>query len=205
MKRTLYVSSAAAAVLLVGGPVAAAGAAAADAGRALPAVSTAARASVDAEGAAAAALKHYPGVIESLDKDGSTWHVNIIGKNGTYAEVEVGSDGKATTRGTERNDDDRNENAALVGAKVNAQKAITAALAAHPGTVWSVNWDDDDNDGSSQKRYWDVQIKSGDGRTQNVHVDPTSGKATVSPSDSDEDEDGDDSDQNGSYENYDSR
>lgn len=197
-KRTLYVSSAAAVVLLVGGPVAAAAASAAGAAATAPAVSTAARADVDALGAAEAAVKHYPGVVESLDLDGSTWHVDVIGKNGKHAELEVDAAGGSVTR---QNDDDDHydgtEYRYLVDAEYTAQQAIKAALAAHPGKVVSVEWDDDDDNGTA--RYWNVEVKSadgtggGDGKTQNVHVDPTTGKATLSDSDSGNDgEDGQD-------------
>ncbi|WP_371617951.1 PepSY domain-containing protein [Streptomyces sp. NBC_00454] len=182
--RTLYVSSAAAVVLLVGGPVAAAAASTADAARTAPAVSSALqRAGVDAGGAASAALQKYPGTVESLDKDGSIWHVNVIGKNGGYAEVIVdGATGSATVGNTEQNNDNGDEYTTLLAAKYNAQQAMKAALVAHPGTVWSVSWDDNDN-GNGNSRYWDVEIKN-DGRTTNVHVDPTSGKVTTSNSDS---------------------
>ncbi|MFI5760354.1 PepSY domain-containing protein [Streptomyces sp. NPDC051563] len=185
MKRTLYVSSAAAAaVLLVGGPVAAAAASTAEA--AAGSVSAPLRAAVDAEGAAAAALKGHPGVVESLDKDGSVWHVNVIGKDGSNTELIVtAATGAVAVENTDQNDDDGNEDAALIAAKVTAQQAMKAAVAAHPGQVWSVQWDDDDDNDS--KPYWDVEIKSG-GKTTNVHVDPTSGKATVSHDDNDNDE-----------------
>lgn len=193
MKRTVYVSTAAAVVLIAGGPVAAAATSTADAARTTASAAnaaTAARADVDAWGAAAAALKHYPGTVESIDKDGSTWHVDVIGKNGKHAEVTVAAgSGAATTRNSDDDGDgdDAKQAKQLVAAKYTAQKAIKAALAAHPGKVWSVNWDDDDNGGA---RYWNVEIKSGD-RTQNVHVDPTTGKATLSGSDSDGDGDSD--------------
>ncbi|WP_330298623.1 PepSY domain-containing protein [Streptomyces sp. NBC_00503] len=192
--RTLYVSSAAAVVLLVGGPVAAAAASTAttDAARTAPAVSAALqRAGVDAGGAASAALQKYPGTVESLDKDGSIWHVNVIGKNGGYAEVIVdGATGSATVGNTEQNNDNGDEYTTLLAAKYNAQQAMKAALVAHPGTVWSVNWENDDNsdngNGNGNSRYWGVEIKNG-GRTTNVHVDPTSGKVTTSNSDSNND------------------
>ncbi|MFE9565489.1 PepSY domain-containing protein [Streptomyces sp. NPDC006487] len=185
MKRTLYVSSAAAAAaLLVVGPVAAA-TAASTTEAATGGVSAPLRAAVDAEGAAAAALKSHPGVIESLDKDGSVWHVNVIGKDGGNTELLVtAATGSVAVENSDENDDDGDEDAALVAAKVTAQQAMKAAVAAHPGPVWSVQWDDDDD---SNKTYWDVEVKSG-GSTTNVHVDPTSGKATVSHSDNDNDE-----------------
>ncbi|MGW6704249.1 PepSY domain-containing protein [Streptomyces sp. NPDC054956] len=184
MKRTLYVSSAAAAaVLLVGGPVAAAAAS----GAYTPssdAASAPLRADVDAEGAVKAALEHHPGVIASLDKDGPVWHVNVVGKDGVDTELLVNAaSGTVFVENDDENDDDSKENAAIVAAEVTAQQAMKAALAAHPGKVWSVQWDNDD-----KARYWDVEIKAG-GKTQNVHVDPSSGKATVSPSDNDNDND----------------
>ncbi|MCM1971215.1 MULTISPECIES: PepSY domain-containing protein [unclassified Streptomyces] len=194
MKRTLYVSSAAAAaVLLVAGPVAAA--AASTAGAATGSLSAPLRAAVDAEGAAAAALKSHPGVIESLDKDGPVWHVNVIGKDGSNTELLVtAATGAVTVENSDENDDDGDEDAALVAAKVTAQQAMKAAVAAHPGQVWSVQWDDDDDNNTT---YWDVEVKSG-GTTTNVHVDPTSGKATVSQSDNGNDNDENDSnDDNG--------
>ncbi|WP_327285515.1 MULTISPECIES: PepSY domain-containing protein [unclassified Streptomyces] len=183
-KHKAYVSTAAAALLLVGGPAAAAVAHPADAARKAPAAAPA-RADTDAAGAVAAALKKYPGVVESVDKDDAVWHVDIIGKNGKHAELTVDTrSGKVFTENANDDDgDDNGGNKALVGAKVTAQQAMKAALAAHAGQVRSVEWDDDDDSG---KRYWNVEITSG-GKTTNVHVDPTSGKATVSGSDSNDD------------------
>ncbi|MEU9415297.1 PepSY domain-containing protein [Streptomyces sp. NPDC048272] len=185
MKRNVIISAAAAAVLTVGGPTAAALAATGDTARTTT-TATAARADVTAESASDAALKHYPGVVESLDKDGAVWHVNVIAKNGKNAEVEVSTAGKATTRDTD-NDNNGNEYAPLIAAKVNAKKAMAAALAANKGAVvWSVDWDDDDDNGST---YWDVEVKAKDGTTKHVHVDPTSGKVTASSSDSNDNDD----------------
>ncbi|WP_328300847.1 PepSY domain-containing protein [Streptomyces sp. NBC_00435] len=191
MKRTLYVSSAAAAaVLLVTGPVAAAAASTAEAAAGSTPVSAPLRAAVDADGAATAALKSHPGVIESLDKDGPVWHVNVIAKDGSHTELLVAAAGGAVTVENTDQDDDGDEDAALIAAKFTAQEAMKAALAAHAGTVSSVSWDDDDS-----TRYWDVEVKTASG-TQNVHVDPTSGKVTASHSDSN-DNDNDNNDNNG--------
>ncbi|MCX4781103.1 PepSY domain-containing protein [Streptomyces sp. NBC_01264] len=194
MKRTLYISSAAAAaVLLVAGPVAAAAASTAEA--ATGSLSAPLRAADDAEGAAAAALERHPGVIESLgsrDENGSVWHVNVIGEDGSNKELLV-TGATVTVRHSNQDSDDRDEDAALVAAKVTAQEAMKAAVAAHPGQVRSVQWDDD---GDNNTTYWDVEVKSGDSTT-NVHVDPTSGKATVSHSDNDNDNDENDSNDNG--------
>ncbi|MEV6729008.1 MULTISPECIES: PepSY domain-containing protein [unclassified Streptomyces] len=184
-KHKAYVASAAAVVLAFGGPVAAAAAHTADAARTASSAASA-RADVDAEGAAAAALKKYPGVVESLDKDNAVWHVDIIGKDGKHAEVTVDSrsGNVSTDNADDGSDDGSGGNKELLAAKVTAQQAMKAAVAAHPGQVWSVEWDDDDDNGS---RYWNVEVKSG-GKTTNVHVDATTGKATVSGSDSDGDD-----------------
>ncbi|MET9606171.1 PepSY domain-containing protein [Streptomyces sp. NPDC006512] len=189
MKRNLYVSAAASVVLMAGGPVAAASAASADTSRSVPASTAAARADVDAEGAAAAALKHFPGVVESLDKDGAIWHVNVIGKDGvTNAELEVSATGAVKERDKDR-DDNSSENARLSGAKVTAAAAVKAALAAHPGTVLSVDWDDDNNGAAP---HWNVEVKTKDGKTANFDVNATNGKVTASSDDGDNDNDSDD-------------
>ncbi|RKT06954.1 peptidase YpeB-like protein [Streptomyces sp. 3211.6] len=197
MKRTLYVSAAVSVALVAGGPVAAAAAVSADAARTVPAA-TAARADVDAQGAAAAALKHYPGYVESLDQDGSVWHVNVIGKDGKgHAELEVNAASGAVTQRNQDHDEDSGEYKALIAAKVTADQAMKAALAAHPGQVRSLDWDDDDDNGRAP--YWHVEIKATDGTTANVDVNATTAQVTPSHSDSnDNDENGNGNDNDGS-------
>ncbi|MFD3868866.1 PepSY domain-containing protein [Streptomyces sp. NPDC058623] len=191
MKRNLYVSAAASVVLLAGGTAVAAAATGADTARTAPA-SAVARVDVDAGGAAAAALKHFPGVVESLDQDGAIWHVNVIGKDGvTNSELEVSTTGAVTERNKDR-DDNAAENARLVGAKITAAAAMKAALAAHPGTVVSVDWDDDDENGAAP--HWNIEVKAADGKTSNYDVSATDGKVTVSSDDGDDD--GSDNDNN---------
>ncbi|MFI1280522.1 PepSY domain-containing protein [Streptomyces sp. NPDC020858] len=182
MQRTLYVSAAASVVLMAGGPVAAATAASADTARTVAAVAavSAVPTAETAEQASAAALKHYPGVVESLDKDDTVWNVDVITKDGKgHAELEVAADGAVTERNR-----DTNENAAehkeLLAAKVTADQAMKAALAAHPGQVWSVQWEDDE-DGNAH--YWEVEVRSSDGNSWTAHVDHATGKVTQSSSD----------------------
>ncbi|MEU9304293.1 PepSY domain-containing protein [Streptomyces sp. NPDC048269] len=185
MKRNLYVSAAVSVALMAGGPVAAAAAASADTARTV-AAATAARGDVTAEGAAAAALKHYPGVVESLDKDGSTWHVDVVSKDGKgHAELEVNAVSGAVATQNKDTGEDSSETAALRAAKVTAEQAAKAALAARSGQVWSVEWDDDDN---GKAPYWHVEGKTADGKTWDASVDATTAKVT-SGSDSDGDED----------------
>ncbi|MFJ3632084.1 PepSY domain-containing protein [Streptomyces sp. NPDC090112] len=176
--RTLYVSAATAVVLMAGGPAAVASAATADTAR-TAAAAAAVPAQVSAEEAAAAALKHYPGVIESLDLDGAVWQVDVVSKDGRgHAELEVSATGAVTEQNKDTNENAA-ENKPLTGAKVTAEQAAKAALAAHPGQVTTVEWDDDDGTAS-----WHVEIKGKDGKTRDVQVDHATGKVTTSGSDS---------------------
>ncbi|MFF7295054.1 PepSY domain-containing protein [Streptomyces sp. NPDC008265] len=175
--RTLYVSAATAVVLMAGGPAAVASAATADTAR-TAAAAAAVPAQVSAEEAAAAALKHYPGVIESLDLDGAVWQVDVVSKDGRgHAELEVSATGAVTEQNKDTNENAA-ENKPLTGAKVTAEQAAKAALAAHPGQVTTVEWDDD---GTAS---WHVEIKGKDGKTRDVQVDHATGKVTTSGSDS---------------------
>lgn len=185
MQRNSFVSAAAAVVLALGGPVAAAATAAAATPTALTA-STAARADVTAEAAAAAALKANPGVIESLDRDGAVWHVDVVSKDGTHSELEVDAASGSVTKENQDDDQQAEEYAALLAAKVTAEQAMKTAVAAHPGKVWSVEWDDGDN---GRAATWNVEVKTTDGKTQNVHVDTASAK--VVHSETDDNDDGD--------------
>ncbi|MFJ6794306.1 hypothetical protein [Streptomyces sp. NPDC091268] len=188
MKRNLYVSVAASVVLMAGGPVAAAAAVTTDTARTTPASATAPRADVTAEGAAAAALRKYPGVVESLEKDGSDWHVDVIGKDGrSHAEVTVKADGKATAEKPDRQDPDRGDKA-LLAAKVTAAQAAKAAAATSPGEIRSVQWED----GDGKAPYWHVEGKTKDSRPFDGAVNPTTGKVGPAPSDSDTDDNDDD-------------
>ncbi|MDH6540439.1 PepSY domain-containing protein [Streptomyces sp. SPB4] len=196
MKRTPYVRAAVSVVLLAAGPVAAATSASASAHATRTATAataaTAARADTDAQGAAAAALKKYPGYVESLDQDGAVWHVNVVGKNGkSNSEVLVSSSG-AATRANQDTDQDAGEYKTLIAAKVGAAKAMKAALAAQPGKVRSLDWDDENDNGVAD--HWSVQIKSANGATRDVGIDATTGK--VVPADSGDDS-GDDGGDNG--------
>ncbi|MGW6844838.1 PepSY domain-containing protein [Streptomyces sp. NPDC054958] len=190
MKRTLYVSAAVAVVLMAGGPVAVATATTTDTARTAAAV-TATQDDVTAQEAAAAALKEYPGIVESLDQDGTVWHVDVIGKGeNSHAEVEVDATGKATVENTDK-DGHSSDRMALVSAKVTADQAMKAALAAHPGKVTTVEWDNDGNN----HQWWHVEVKGVGDKTWDGRVDATTAKVTTS-TDSDSNSDSGDEDQN---------
>ncbi|MEU9143196.1 PepSY domain-containing protein [Streptomyces sp. NPDC048349] len=187
MKRTVYVSAAASVILMAGGPVAAAAAAPADTARTVPAAA-APQVEVTAEAALAAALKNYPGVVESLDRDANVWHVDVITKDGKgHAELEVDAASGAVTRKNVDTDEDSSEHKDLLAAKVTAEQAAKAAVAAHPGQVWTVEWDSEDD---GRAAAWHVEVRGADGKTWDASVDATTGKATTqSDSDGDSDDD----------------
>ncbi|CAM5645543.1 PepSY domain-containing protein [Streptomyces avidinii] len=189
MKRNVFVSAAASVALLVAGPVATSAAASADTAGTAPAAAAAARADVTAEQAIAAALKDYPGVVESLDRDGNVWHVDVITKDGkAHAELEVDAATSKVTRENVDTDQNPSEHKDLLAAKVTAEQAAKAAVAAHPGTAWTVEWDSDDDNGKAAS--WHVEVRGSDGKTWDGSVDATTGKVTAQ-SDSDSDSDSD--------------
>ncbi|MEV7541139.1 PepSY domain-containing protein [Streptomyces sp. NPDC089915] len=185
MKRNLYVAAAAA--LLACGPTTAALAAPTHPVQASPAAVAASPADVTAEGAGAAALRNYPGVIESLSRDAGVWHVDVITKDGRgHAELKVDAASGKVTRDNVDTDEDSGGHKDLLAAKVTAEQALKAAVAAHPGEARSVEWNsDEDDDGNSKAASWHVEVRGSDGKTWDGSVDATTGKVTAQ-SDSDD-------------------
>ncbi|WP_328583554.1 PepSY domain-containing protein [Streptomyces sp. NBC_00370] len=105
----------------------------------------------------------------------------LIG-GGTYTAVAMGSDdgrvspaptattGTATPRPDLSADDNPHVSPTPGGTKTDARRAESAALAIVPGTVTSVERD---------SRYWEVEILGKDGVEREVHVDLTTGRATL--------------------------
>ncbi|MEU8772953.1 PepSY domain-containing protein [Streptomyces sp. NPDC048606] len=191
MKRNLYVCAAASVALVATGPAvaAAAGAEAARAPSAATAAAFAVPTAVDAQGAVQAALKSFPGKVESLDKDGTTWHVDVISADGkSHAEVELDANGGVVRREVDTGENP-NDSKRLKEAATDAAAAMKAALAAHKGEVVSVDFDEDDNGAGS---HWNVEVRGSDGKTWNV--DAKTGKVTTSDADDDSDDDSDQDD-----------
>ncbi|WP_327234461.1 PepSY domain-containing protein [Streptomyces sp. NBC_01317] len=153
--------------------------------------------------AAAAALRKYPGAVSSVDRDddrGSVWEVEVLGRDGRWHELRI--DAAGTVRPDDRRDDDRHddgdddrenrdERAALRAATVDAQEAAAAALASVPGTVTSVDLDDD------HASAWDVDVRGKDGRTHELTVHTKTGQvaaARTTDDRHDRDDDGRDDD-----------
>ncbi|MDQ1008248.1 putative membrane protein YkoI [Streptomyces sp. V4I23] len=187
MKRNLVIATVAAAVLVGGGAYTAVAVSADDS----PSASAPASRSVQnrnddrdddraerpaggfgAAEAVAAALKHTPGTVASvdLDDDGAGhWEVEVVGRDDDR-EHELKVDARTgAVRADDRNDDDRDDRdddrAALRAASVDAREALEAALRSHPGaTVTSVDFDDDGGD------HWEVELHEGKGSDDEAEV-----------------------------------
>lgn len=208
MKRNLGIATLAAAVLVGGGTYTAAAVTGNDDGpRAAPSAPVVAAGAPDddersgkqpagptAAQAAAAALKQTPGTVDSvgLDDDGAThWEVDVVGKDNREHELRVDAktgavrSGDSGADGADRDDERDDDRAALRGAGVDARQAAAAALAAHPGTVTSVDFDDD---------VWEVEVHVRNGGERELTVDAGTGKVTAAQDDDSADDRRDDAD-----------
>ncbi|MEV0037593.1 PepSY domain-containing protein [Streptomyces sp. NPDC050804] len=144
------------------------------------------RADLTAGQAVDAALKKIPGRVVSVERDddrGGRWEVDLLGDDNRRHELKVGGDGTVRPDDRDHDDDDRDDRAALRGATVDARQAADAALAAVPGSVTSVEIDDD------RTGHWEVDVRGADGRTHELNVHARTGKVTP---DRDDDHGGDD-------------
>lgn len=153
------------------------------------------RTGLTASDAATAALKKYPGTVASVERDDdgsdrtSRWEVELLGTDNRWHELKVDAvTGAVRTDGRHDDDDDRDDRAALRDAKVDAQQAAAAALASVPGTVTSVDLDDD------HKSRWEVDVRGKDGRTHELHVHAQTAKTTADRDDGRDDRDDHDDD-----------
>ncbi|MBO1336247.1 PepSY domain-containing protein [Streptomyces sp. VRA16 Mangrove soil] len=137
-------------------------------------------ATIGAEEAIAAALKHTPGVVTGADLDSDdgrlVWDVDVIGSGATawhHVEVDPGT-GKVLGSHVDRDEDDDPARvaAALKGASTSASDAARAVSA--KGTVTSVDADDD-----GSVTVWEVETTSSNGTQQDWNVDLRSGAVTL--------------------------
>ncbi|MEU0134350.1 PepSY domain-containing protein [Streptomyces sp. NPDC006296] len=154
---------------------------------------TAGRAGLDE--AVAAALKAAPGTVteaERDDEDGrAVWELDVYGSDRVRHEVTVdAADGKVLS---DRKDDttdegDDHEGRAARSAAVSLDAAVRAALDARPGTVTSVDLDDDHEDDGRAGRtpHWEVEVTGGNGERHELHVDARTGKVTADRAESDD-------------------
>ncbi|MEU1172250.1 PepSY domain-containing protein [Streptomyces microflavus] len=148
--------------------------------------------------AVAAALKSAPGTVTEAgldddddDHNGRTvWELDVYGSDKTWHDVTVdATTGKVLKTREDDDNDDRDRNAPR-SSTVSLNRAAEAALKTAPGSITSIDLDDDDDDGRrGNVLRWDVDIAGKDGKHHELHVDAKTGKVTV-----DRDDDGDDRD-----------
>lgn len=173
MKRKLVIATAAAA-LLIGSGTATAFATSDDDTRPTTTTST-----ITLDEATTAAVKSTPGTVTGaeLDDDEPVWEMDIFGKDTKWHDVDV--DAKtAKVLGTHTDNDDRDR--APKDTKVTMNEAVTAALKAQPGTLTSIDLDDDG--------VWEAEIHGKDGKHHELNVNATTAKVTP---DADDDNDSD--------------
>ncbi|AWL40630.1 MULTISPECIES: PepSY domain-containing protein [unclassified Streptomyces] len=130
--------------------------------------------------AVAAALKAVPGTVTEVELDDDdhgarlVWELDVYGTDAVWHDVTVdASSGKVlSTRDDDHDDRDRH---APRQAAVSWEPAVAAALKAEPGTVTSVELDDDDHG----HLYWEIDVTGGDGRDHELRVDARTAAVSV--------------------------
>ncbi|MFD5136108.1 PepSY domain-containing protein [Streptomyces sp. NPDC058378] len=149
--------------------------------------------------AVGAALKAVPGTVTEAelddDDDGgrTVWELDVYGADKVWHDVTVDAGSGKVLSDREDDDNGDRDRHAPRSAAVSLDAALKAALGAQPGTVTSVDLDDDDDDGRRGAPRWDVDITGKDGKQHELRVDAKSGKVTVDHDD-DHDHDSDDRD-----------
>lgn len=210
MKRKFVIAAVTAAVL-VGGTAATAVAFADDDShdrQARSSVKSGDTARTDVAQAVTAAVRAVPGTVTEAELDdedgGLVWELDVYGSDKVWHDVTVDAgNGKVLGKHTSDNgdadgddggDDDRDRSAPR-SAPVSLDAAVDAALKTNPGTVTSVDLDDDRDDRGGKASHWEVDVRGKDGKQHELNVDAKSGKVTVDRSDDDHgdhDHDGDD-------------
>ncbi|GAA1526207.1 hypothetical protein GCM10009730_38580 [Streptomyces albidochromogenes] len=181
MKRKIVIATAVTA-LLIGGGTATAFATSDD--DAKPATSA-----ITLDEATTAAVKSAPGTVTGaeLDDDEPTWEVDVYGKDAKWHDVDVDA---ATAKVTGEHAQDDEDDRAPKSTKVTMSEAAKAALTAQPGTLTSIDLDDDGG--------WEAEVRSKDGKEHELTVDGTTAKATPEKDDADDSDRADDADDNDS-------
>ncbi|MFD5498622.1 PepSY domain-containing protein [Streptomyces sp. NPDC127061] len=148
----------------------------------------------DVAQAVAAAVRAVPGTVTEAELDdedgGLVWELDVYGSDKVWHDVTVDAgNGKVLGKHTSDDDgDDDRDRYAPRSAPVSLNAAVDAALKANPGTVTSVDLDDND-DRSGKALHWEVDVRDKDGKKHELNVDAKSGKVTVDRSDDDHGDD----------------
>ncbi|EGE41732.1 peptidase M4 [Streptomyces sp. SID4928] len=142
--------------------------------------------------AVAAALKNVPGTVTGAELDDddddrgrAVWELDVRGSDKKWHDVTVDAANGKVLKTRDDDNDDRDRHAPR-SSTVTLDRAVDAALKTAPGSVTSIDLDDDDDDRGDVLR-WDVEITGKDGEQHELHVDARTGEVTV-----DRDDDGDD-------------
>ncbi|MFH9136279.1 PepSY domain-containing protein [Streptomyces sp. NPDC017524] len=146
--------------------------------------------------AVAAALKSVPGTVTEAELDDddddngrAVWELDVRGSDKKWHDVTVDAGNGKVLKTRDDDNDDRDRHAPRSSA-VTLEEAVDAALKTAPGSVTSIDLDDDDDDGNrGDVLRWDIDITGKDGEQHELRVDAKTGKVTV-----DHDDDGDDDD-----------
>ncbi|MFD8584484.1 PepSY domain-containing protein [Streptomyces californicus] len=161
-----------------------------------PAAAKNARTTLDQ--AVAAALRSVPGTVTEAeldadddDHDGrAVWELDVRGSDKKWHDVTVdATTGKVLKTRQDDDNDDRDRHAPRSSA-VTLDEAAAAALKSAPGTVMSIDLDDDDRRGYVLR--WDVDVAGRDGKHHELKVDAKTAKVTVDRDDHDDTDDRDD-------------
>ncbi|MFH8519487.1 PepSY domain-containing protein [Streptomyces gelaticus] len=131
-----------------------------------------------------AAVKAVPGTVTEAELDdedgGLVWELDVYGSDKVWHDVTVDAgNGKVLGKHTSDDDDDDRDRHAPRSAPVSLKEAVDAALKANPGTVTSVDLDDDHDDRSGGALHWEVDVRGKDGKRHELNVDANTGKATA--------------------------
>ncbi|MGW2180000.1 PepSY domain-containing protein [Streptomyces sp. NPDC001732] len=144
---------------------------------------------VSVEDAVAAAVKAVPGTVTGAELDdedgGQVWELDVYGSDKVWHDVTVDAgNGKVLGKHTDDEDDARDRHAPR-SAAVSLNEAVGAALKANPGTVTSVDLDDDHDDhtGRNGASHWEVEVRGKNGKEHELNVDAKTGKVTADRSD----------------------
>ncbi|MDQ0987117.1 PepSY domain-containing protein [Streptomyces sp. V2I9] len=157
---------------------------------------------VSLDRAVAAALKSAPGTVTGAeldadddDHDGRTvWELDVRGTDKKWHDVTVDATSGTVLKTRDDDSDDRDRHAPRSSA-VTLDRAAAAALKTAPGTITSIDLDDDDDGRRGEVLRWDVDIEGKDGKQHELRVDAKTGKVTA---DRDDDGDSDRDDEGGS-------
>ncbi|GAB2865623.1 hypothetical protein GCM10022221_77420 [Actinocorallia aurea] len=126
------------------------------------------------------ALEKAPGLVAGaeLEEDGGkrSWQIDVLTEDEKWREITVDAESGEVTQDQET-DGDTDEATAIRDAKVTAAAAVKTATETQPGTLQSIEFDDEGG-----KPIWEVDIKSDDGNEHTLQVPADADTPTATPS-----------------------